>query len=52
MNPRKNRIRDSRPILAQSSHGDSEDRVMYAIVTVFGLLAASLVNVACLLAYL
>ena len=51
MNPRKNRVRDSGPILAQASHGDSEGRVMYAIVTVFGLLVASLVNVALLLAY-
>lgn len=51
MNRGENRVRDSRPILAQASHGDSEGRVMYAIVTVFGLLAASLVNVAFLLAY-
>jgi hypothetical protein len=52
VNPAKNRVRDSSPILAQAPHLDSEERAMYVISIVFGLIVASLANVVCLYGYL
>jgi len=52
VNPAKNRVWDSSPILAQAADGDSEERAMYVISIVFGLTAASLANVVCLYGYL
>jgi len=52
VNPAKNRVWDSSPILAQAAGSDSEERAMYVISIVFGLTAASLANVVCLYGYL
>jgi hypothetical protein len=56
VNPAKNRVWDSSPILAQALRSDSEERAkeraMYVISIVFGLTAASLANVVCLYGYL
>ena len=52
VNPLRNRVWDSDPILTEAPDRDSEERAMYAIFIAAGLLAGSLANLICLYGYL